>query len=113
MKILHLMPYCPTPPMFGGALRIYHILKNLVQFHDVTVMMFGGVKNEKDMRVVFDGQLEQLIVVPPPVSVKMRRLSQFYAFWTNRSFFHLLGSSKEMQQSEERRVCKPRSKAPP
>ncbi len=99
MKVLHLMPYCPVPPIFGGALRIYHMLKTLAKDYDVTVVMFGDSNNEKNMRVAFDGQLEHLIVLPPPVSVKMRRLSQFYALWTKRSFFHLLGSSREMHHA--------------
>lgn len=40
MKILHILPYLPTPPTFGGAIRIYHLLKHLDARHDVTVAGF-------------------------------------------------------------------------
>lgn len=41
MKILFVIPYNPANPTFGGALRIYHLLKQLCKYHDVTVTGFS------------------------------------------------------------------------
>ena len=41
MKILHILPFLPTPPDFGGALRVYNLLKHLYEHHDLTVAGFS------------------------------------------------------------------------
>ncbi len=65
MKILHLAPYSPVPPVFGGALRIYHLLKGLSQRHDVTFVTFG---TEEDLELItrsFGDTVHDICVVPP------------------------------------------------
>lgn len=41
MKVLFVTPYNPAKPTFGGSLRIFHLLNQLSQIHDVTVVGFS------------------------------------------------------------------------
>lgn len=98
MKILHLSPYCPVPPNFGGALRIYHLLKGIAQNNDVTFVSFG---RENELRLLtdhFGSKVKASHIVDPPWSWSYRRVAQFYALWTSGSFFSLFSKSKEMQK---------------
>jgi glycosyltransferase involved in cell wall biosynthesis len=97
MKILHVMPYCPIPANFGGALRIYHILKNLIRYNDVTVLMYGTPEDEKNMRAAFGTGIKDLHVISRPWTKGARRLTQIYSLCTGQSFFHLLADSRKMQ----------------
>jgi len=97
MKILHVMPYSPIPANFGGALRVYHVLKNLVRDHDVTLLMYGTSRDERTMRETFGRDLRAIHVIPRPWRGGMRRLIQIYALCTRQSFFHMLADSREMQ----------------
>lgn len=98
MKILHVLPYSPIPPTFGGAIRIYHMLTNLARHHEVTVLTFGSAEDYTNLSECFNSHLKAVHTIPNPWTRKHRRLAQFYALWTDHSFFHLLGSSKEMQR---------------
>lgn len=97
MKILNIMPYVPIPPSFGGALRMYHILKHLVKYHEVTVLTFGEPENKQDFQKDFDGQLTGVHFVEQPFARRYRRLTQFCSLWTSQSFFHMSANSKKMQ----------------
>lgn len=97
MNILHIMPYAPIPPDFGGALRVFHILRNLSRHHDVTVATIGWPEDEYDFKQYFDGRLRDVHILPRRWARKYRRLSQFYSFFSTRSNFRLLGTSAELQ----------------
>lgn len=98
MKILHLMPYCPVPPIFGGALRIYHMLKTMAERHDVTVMMYGSEEDRQRMIAAFGGRLRAVHAIPQLWFARFRRLGQLYALCSNQSFFRFLTHRKEMQE---------------
>lgn len=100
MRILHLMPYIPVPPIFGGALRIYHLLKNLARRHEVTVVAYGSPNDHRRMIEYFDTQLRAIHLVPLPWVARYRRLGQFYALGTSHSFFYsqLVGQGDAMQR---------------
>lgn len=106
MKILHLLPYIPTPPTFGGALRIYHILKHLHKHHDVTV---AGFSNSGDPAVFFESfpvlkdKAHFLTYLPDK---RLRRLTQFYALFTGHSHWFTTVSSGSMQQLIDRLLAK-------
>lgn len=102
MKILHLMPYCPVPPTFGGALRIYHLLKNLAEYHEVTVATYGTEHDRKAMIESFGGKLRAIHMIPSQWTTHYRRIGQLYALCTNHSFFHLLVNRTEMQRLIDR-----------
>ncbi|NJD22504.1 MAG: glycosyltransferase [Melioribacter sp.] len=98
MKILHLSPYCPVPPNFGGALRIYHLLKGITQNNDVTFVSFGRGNELKLLNDHFSSKVRELHIVDPPWTWSYRRIAQFYALWTSGSFFSLFSKSREMQK---------------
>lgn len=97
MNILHIMPYSPVPPDFGGALRVYHLLKNLAKDHSVTVATIGWPEDAYDFREYFQSQLKEVHILPRGWRRKYKRLSQFYSFCSRRSHFRLLGTSRELQ----------------
>ena len=98
MKILFLSPYIPIPPTFGGALRIYHLLKGLSKINDVTLLTFGE-NREKKMLEEYKGKLfNDFQLVPRPPAWKFRRLYQLYALMSSKSFFSLFSDSHLMQK---------------
>jgi len=99
MKILYLMPYVPVPPHSGGALRVFHLLKNIVRHHEVTVLSFGAPEDEARMKEAFGSSIKRLIIVPKPWTRNARRIAQLYALWSDKSFFELLAHSKEMEKT--------------
>lgn len=98
MDILHLMPYSPFPLNFGGALREYHILKNLTREHRVTVATYGDPEDEYKLRENLGDQLDEIHMVPDPLSRSYRRISQLYALCTDKSYTYWHSYNKEMQK---------------
>lgn len=98
MRVLHLMPYCPLPPNFGGALRMYHLLKNLVKRHEVTAVCYGTHSDREAMVSTFGCGLRAVHVVPPHWLTNYRRLGQLSAYCSRKSYFSLLTHQDRMQQ---------------
>jgi len=48
MKILMLTPYLPYPPISGGQVRSYNLIKNLAKEHEIT--LFSLVKDEVEKK---------------------------------------------------------------
>jgi len=42
VNILVFAPYPPYPPRFGGAARVYHLLRVLARTHRVTLLCFAS-----------------------------------------------------------------------
>lgn len=97
MKILCVMPYSPVPPVFGGALREYYLLKNLASEHSVTVLTYGNNEILKLFREEFDDLVDEIHMVQPPWTRRYRRLAQFYTLWNPHSFFYNHNCSQQMQ----------------
>jgi polysaccharide biosynthesis protein PslH len=97
MKILHLMPYSPVPPNFGGALRTYNILKNIITHHEVTLLLFGTAEDEKNLRREFGHGIKNIHIIPEPWQRTYKRLAQLYSTFHPHSFFHMLAVNSEMQ----------------
>ncbi len=94
MKILHLMPYKPVPPQFGGALRIFNLTRQMVKSHEVTMAYPGYEGSEDEVREAFGGKLAGVVCLPRPWRRKYRRIGQFTSLWSRYSFFHNLGWSR-------------------
>lgn len=92
MKILHLFPYLPTPPTFGGALRIYHILKHLYENHDVTAGGYAENGDPVQFKKDFP-ELENKMHFIKRKHVKYRRLMQLYSYFTSHSYTYLWSQS--------------------
>jgi sugar transferase (PEP-CTERM/EpsH1 system associated) len=99
MKVLHIIPYIPVPPIFGGALRVYHILRHLVQHHEVTVLACGSSEDRQRLEAVFNSQLRGTYMVPRPWERRFRRLGQLYSLWTARSYFSVYANNRIMQRT--------------
>ncbi len=87
MRILQFAPYSPVPPVFGGALRTYHLLKGLAGRHDVTFVTFGTGEDSSRLKEAFGTCLEEIQVV---------RANQFpreHAWWR---MLRALGNGRSM-----------------
>jgi len=102
MNILHLMPYSPVPPNFGGALRTYNILKNIVRNHEVTLVSFGTLEDKRRIEEEFGTSLKEVIIIPESWEQKYRRLAQLYSTLNRHSFFHLFVVNNRMQETLNR-----------
>jgi len=85
LKVLMAMPFSPVPPDFGGALRVYHLLKQVARRHQVTVLTYGSPEDAGRIRSEFD--LPQVRVVAPTWKAASRRAGQLYSTFTRHSFF--------------------------
>jgi polysaccharide biosynthesis protein PslH len=85
LKVLMAMPFSPVPPDFGGALRVYHLLKQVARRHEVTVLTYGTPEDAGKIRGEFD--LPQVRVVAPTWKAASRRAGQLFSTFTRHSFF--------------------------
>src|ERR1043165_440118 len=97
MKVLHIMPYSPVPQNFGGAIRVYQLLKSISRNHEVTVFSYGSSKDYENLFKVFYPQVKAIHMIPSPSRRRHRRLMQFWSLWTKRSFIWMVEHSKEAQ----------------
>ena len=79
------MPFSPVPPDFGGALRVYHLVRQLAKRHEVTVLTYGTPEDAARIRKEFD--LPQVRVVAPTWKAASRRAGQLFSTFTRHSFF--------------------------
>jgi GT2 family glycosyltransferase/glycosyltransferase involved in cell wall biosynthesis len=49
LRILALSPYCPIPPVHGGAVRMLEILKRVAMSHEVHFICFGESKQDLEL----------------------------------------------------------------
>ena len=103
MKILHLLPYLPTPANFGGALRVYHILKHLVANHDVTVAGFCEHGDLEKFKTAFP-ELKGKMHLMHRWWEKYHRLHQLRSFFTPHSYWYNWPKSKKFEQMVRRLV---------
>ena len=85
MSVLMAMPFSPVPPDFGGALRVYHLLRQVARRHHVTVLTYGTPQDAGRLRSEFD--LPQVRVVAPTWKAASRRVGQAFSTFTRHSFF--------------------------
>ncbi len=85
MSVLMAMPFSPVPPDFGGALRVYHLLRQVARRHRVTVLTYGTPEDAGRLRSEFD--LPQVRVVAPTWKAASRRVGQAFSTFTRHSFF--------------------------
>src|SRR5258707_5165574 len=102
MKILHIMPYSPVPQNFGGAIRVFQLLKSMSRHHEVTVFSYGSPEDYENLRQSFYPRVKEIHMLPPPRIGKYRRLVQFWSLWTKRSFIWIVEYSKDTQMALDR-----------
>ncbi|MDI6802822.1 MAG: glycosyltransferase family 4 protein [Bacteroidota bacterium] len=86
MKLLHIMPYSPVPPTFGGALRIYNLLRQMTKNHEVTLITFGNSNTEFELRSHFDTNLKNIHVLNYPYLKPFKRFNQLFSLFNKSSF---------------------------
>lgn len=98
MKILYLIPYSPANPVFGGALRIYHLLTHLHKYHDVTVAGFSTPEEESELIKQFPKLAGKTHFVDHPYPDQSKRWRLILSLFTTHSCWHQLTRSKQLQQ---------------
>ena len=102
MKVLYLIPYSPANPVFGGALRIYHLLTHLIKYHDVTVAGFSSSEEEMELIKQFPMLAGKTHFVNYPYSDKATRWSLIKSLFTSHSNWHRITRSKQFQHKLDR-----------
>ncbi|MBA4313286.1 MAG: hypothetical protein C0417_11730 [Chlorobiaceae bacterium] len=98
MRILHLMPYSPVPPTFGGALRVYHLLRLLARNHELTVLTFGNAQNKIELESHFGNQVKNIHFIEKHWTRKYKRIGQLYSLLGRHSFYYMMARHNQMQQ---------------
>lgn len=102
IKILHILPYLPTPPQFGGAMRIYHILKHLSSEYEVYVIAYGDQGDEEEFYREFPELKERSLILKRSDYGRRNRFHQFRAFLSDHSFWYTKTFSQQMQDAIDR-----------
>lgn len=97
MKVLMAMPFSPVPPDFGGALRVYHLLRQVARRHRVTVLTYGTPEDAGRIRSEFD--LPEVRVVAATWKAAQRRAGQLFSTFTTHSFFQQSVVGPEFQKA--------------
>ncbi|MCL2178685.1 MAG: glycosyltransferase [Proteobacteria bacterium] len=85
MKVLFALPFPPLPANFGGAMRMFHLLKQVALHHEVTVLGYGNVEDKQNLQKAMP--LKEVHMLPYSWKHKHRRLGQLYSCFTRHSFF--------------------------
>lgn len=94
MKILHLFPYVPVPPTFGGALRVYHILNHLYQNYDD--LYIAGFNREGELTLLkneFPIADDHLMFEEKEKSRFSRFIQMSSIFSSHSYWYHFISSS--------------------
>jgi glycosyltransferase involved in cell wall biosynthesis len=92
------MPYTPIPANFGGALRVYNLIKIAAQQHDVSLLTIGWKKDEQELRTHFGPSVKSAHIVSRQWQRRSPRIAQFYSLFAGNSFFSMQGHNEEMQK---------------
>jgi len=85
MKVLFALPFSPVPADFGGALRVFHLLKHVALHHKVTVLCYGNLEDKRQLQEALP--LKAVHMLPYLWKHRHRRLGQLYSCFTRHSFF--------------------------
>ncbi len=75
MEILVVAPYAPYPPRFGGAARVYHLLRVLAREHRVTLLCLATDAEAAGLGPLAALGIE-LHTAPPPPATRRKRVYQ-------------------------------------
>ena len=85
MKILFALPFAPLPVDFGGAIRTFHLLRQVALHHKVTVLCYGNLEDKRRLQEALP--LQGVHMLPHLWKHRYRRLGQLYACFSRHSFF--------------------------
>jgi len=101
MNILVLTPYIPYPPGFGGAVRIYHLIRQLSRRHQVHLLSFREEVGAGDPKGL-EPFCRTITLIPRRVGSK--RSQQMASLLSPRSFQWGFNYSRSMQDALDRIV---------
>ncbi len=101
MNILVLTPYIPYPPGFGGAVRIYHLIRQLSRRHQVHLLSFREETGSGDPRGL-EPFCRTITLIPRRVGDKRRQ--QVISLLSPHSFQWRFHYSRVMQTALDRLV---------
>jgi glycosyltransferase involved in cell wall biosynthesis len=100
VKTLFVTPFSPYPPDFGGAIRIYHMLKMFASLSDVTLLMYAGRGPSGDSVGHLETICERVVAVPgPPTEAAPKWLLQARGTLGSRPFQYFAHYSQRFQRA--------------
>lgn len=97
MKLLHILPYSPVPPTFGGALRVYNLLRQMTKNHEVTLITFGSSSVQNEIHSYFNANIKNIHVLNYSSLSRYKRYGQFFSLFNSKSYSFLGAYRDEMQ----------------
>ncbi len=103
--ILMVAPYLPVPANFGGALRIFNLLKHLAETHKVILLAPGS---ESDLAAAWGlHEICDVTLVPARSTSRQaadhhKRLTQLQSFAGGKSFLELSSYNPQLQAALDR-----------
>jgi polysaccharide biosynthesis protein PslH len=88
VQILVVAPYPPYPPRFGGASRIYHLLRVLARDHRITLLCFASPAEAAEMGPLADLGIEVHTVPRPPAKDRRRKRLYQLRSLVGRTYSH-------------------------
>lgn len=104
MRILVVAPYLPAPPNFGGAARIYHLIRHLGEEHEVITLCLCGPADDPRQA---ESLLGRIVAIPTAYTARMvpgraKRLGQLRSLASLHSFQHRLSIQSKLQVALDR-----------
>jgi polysaccharide biosynthesis protein PslH len=96
LRVLVVSPYFPFPPTFGATMRIYQLIRQLAERHDVTLLSYGSDDDDAGARELSES-ISVRTVHRGEETVLGRRLGQVRAIASGQPFATWVLRSKEMQ----------------
>jgi polysaccharide biosynthesis protein PslH len=97
LDVLVVAPYLPYPPWFGGAARIFHLLRVLAREHRITLLAFASPA-ERDMARPLWDLCTAIHTVQHPVGARWRRLYQARSL-VGSAYFYYAYHSRQMARA--------------
>lgn len=100
-RILVITPYLPVPPNFGGASRMYHLIRELRQVSEVTTVSLTGPGDDSPAA---EEALGRVLPIPVALTARMpagpaKRAAQLRSLVSRRSFQDRLYRRLAMQRA--------------
>lgn len=109
MQTLVIAPFSPYPLVFGGAIRLYHLLKMFAQVSDVTLLAYRSWSedgdNIGDLRTFCD---DVILIDANPVHTQKKSLLQLRSLLSPRTFQYYAHYSPQFQRALDMLVARKR-----
>jgi len=107
VRVLVVTPYLAVPPDFGGASRVYHLVRQLATRHEIIALSLVGPGD--DLRGA-EAELGRIVPVPVAATARVppgvtRRRAQLASLVSPHSFQHRFYVHRALQERLERLVA--------